>query len=430
MRIVLATIEYPPQPFSSGIGSYTKAIAEGLAERGHRVHVLSRGTGENRREERGGVTLEYVVPARAELPEQLDDTLNMVALGLRGLVGEIRYRRRVARRLRELVEDEGYELVEAADHMGEAAWYPARRNPGVPFVVRLHTPLCFSERVERNIPPWVTAIVASQERRQVRHATHLTSPSSAMVEPFLEVLGASGRAVHVNPNPPLAELRTHTPVPDPPGGPVVFFVGRLTAWKGVDTLVRAVPRVLERFPEARFELAGADTGPTRGYASFRAYLESLLGSDAKDRVRFLGKLGPAELESHYRRATVCVFPSRFDVHPYTCLEAMNFGKAIIGSRSSGMREMLDDGGAGLLHDAPDVDDLAEKIGMLLEDRNLRSELGRRAYERAQTVLSLDATLDATESFYARAIQEARLRSPGCRGSAAGAPGTSRPAGEP
>lgn len=421
MRIVLVTIEYPPQPFSSGIGSYTQAIAQGLAGRGHTVHVLTRGTDGDRVEAQDGVTVEYVVPARAELPERLHSTLAMIALGLRGISGEIRYRRRIARRLHALVERDGYELVETADHMGEAAWYDPGRHPAVPFVVRLHTPLCYSERIERNIPAWVTAVVASQERRQARHATHLTSPSGAMVDAFMDTLRLAGRPVHVNPNPPLVALRSSSPVPNPPGAPVVLFVGRLTGWKGVDTLMRAVPQVLRRFPEARFQLVGADTGPSHGYASHRAYLESLLPDDARPNVEFVGKVAPEAMEGFYRQATVCAFPSRFDVSPYTCLEAMNFGKAIIGSCRSGMREMLDGGAAGLLHRPPDAEDLADKIVQLLDDPDLRRRLGERAFDRARSALSAEAALDATEAFYEQAIDDLHGRAIRGRPSAAAIP---------
>jgi len=409
LHILLATIEYPPQPFSSGIGSYTKAVAEGLAARGHRVRVLTRGTERNAVDTIEGVTVEYVVPTRAELPKDQSNTFAMAALGLRGLAGEIRYRRRLANRIHDLVARHGYDLVEAADHLGEAAWYDPARHPGVPFVVRLHTPMTYSERVERNVPGWVTAVVATQERRQARHATHLSSPSATMVAPFLDALHARGRHVHVFPNPNLSTLGAAAPTPDPAGPPVVLFVGRLTGWKGVDTLMRAVPHVLRRHPDTRFQLLGGDTGPCHGYASYRAYLESLLPDSVRHSVEFLGKVQQDELASFYRRATVCVFPSRFDVLPYTCLEAMNYGKAIIGSSTSGMRDMLDDGAAGLLHHPPDVDDLTENIVSLLDDPGLRVRLGSRAFDRARSVLSVGAALDATEEFYLRAIDDLRAR---------------------
>lgn len=425
MHIAIASIEYPPQPFSSGIGTYTKTIAEGLVERGHRVHVLTRGTDAHRIERAGRLSVEYLVPARAELPQQLDSSLGMVALGARGLAGEIRYRRRLAGRLHELVAEEGYELVEAADHMGEAAWFDAARHPGVPFVVRLHTPMCFSERIERNVPAWVTAVVASQERRQVRHATHLTCPAQALVGPMLQELHAPRRAVTVYPNPNRGVLRPSEPSPDPAGPPVILFVGRLTGWKGVDTLMRAVPEVLRAYPDARFLLAGADSGPAHGFASYKAYLRSLLPPGAEAGVEFLGKVGFDALAAHYHRATVCVFPSRFEVQGYTCLEAMSFGKAVIGSAVGGMRELLDDGRAGLLHQPPDPADLTAAILTLLGDPALRVRLGRRAFERARTHFSAERSLDAAEDFYARAIDGLRS-DPAPRSSDVAAPGGGRP----
>lgn len=407
LSVILTTIEYPPQSFSSGIGSYTKAIAEGLAARGHRVHVLTRGTDRNAIERQGDVSVEFVIPARAELPDNLKSTASMLALGVRGAAGELRYRRRLARRIHELVANDGFELVESADHMGEAAWYDPSRHPGVPYVVRLHTPMTYSEEAERIVPAWVGALAASQERRQVRHATHLSSPSAAMVPAFLKSLHATGRPVHVFPNPNLVGAGSAAPLSDPAGPPVVLFVGRLTGWKGVDTLARAVPQVLSRYPQARFQLVGSDPGAASGHASYRSHLESLLPASALGSVEFVGKVPHDELEGYYTRATVCVFPSRFDVQPYTCLEAMSYGKAIIGSSPSGMRDMLEEGAAGLLHDPPDVEDLASKLLTLLGDPELRRRLGARAFERVRTVFSTERALEATEEFYARAIDELR-----------------------
>ncbi|HKI58135.1 MAG TPA: glycosyltransferase family 4 protein [Trueperaceae bacterium] len=428
LRIAIASIEYPTQPFSSGIGTYTQALAEGLVARGHRVHVLTRGAEGNTIERDGDLRVEYVVPARAELPERLSNSLSMAALGVRGLIGESRYRRRIAMRLHELVADEGYQLVEAADHMGEAAWYDPARHPGVPFVVRLHTPLACSERIERNVPPWVTAVAASQERRQVRRATHLTAPASATVAPMLEALRAIGRAVTVYPNPHASALRPSRPAPEPDGPPVVLFVGRLSGWKGADTLMRAVPEVLGHFPETRFVVAGADPGPSHGFDTYEAYLRSLLPPRAAGSVEFQGRVGHDLLAGHYRRATACVFPSRFEALGYACLEAMSFGKAIVGSAVGGMRELLDDGNAGLLHRPPDPADLARHIVALLGDPALRQRLGRRAFERARTRYSAERSLDAAEAFYAGAIDQLRPHAtPVPRGASRGAPVGRRPA---
>lgn len=406
MNIVLATIEYPPQPFSSGIGTYTKHVAEGLAGRGHRVHVLTRGTDADRTVRDGRLTIEYVTPTRPELPSNLT-TGAMLALGARELAGELTYRRKVAARLHALVTDEGYDLVEAADHLAEAAWFEPRRHPGVPFVVRLHTPMAYSERIERSAPGWVTALVTRLEHHQAAGATHLSCPAAAVVEPFCDALDLADREVEVYPNPSPLPLRPEPARGD--GGRTVLFVGRLTGWKGADTLMRAVPEVLRRFPDTTFLLAGAETGPAHGHDSYQGYLRSLLPCEAQGSVRFLGKLRREELDRHYRDATVCVFPSRFEAQGYTCLEAMSFAKAIVGSAEGGMRELLDEGRAGLLHRPPDPADLADKIGTLLADPDLRAELGQRARERALTTFSFDHTLDAAEEFYERAIHEATAR---------------------
>ncbi len=404
LRLALATIEYPPQAFSSGIGTYTRNLAEGLAERGHTVHVVSRGADRDAVETVGGVTIDYVTPARAELPEVLD-TRTMAAFALRGIAGEIVYRRKVAARLHRLVAQGGFQLVEAADHLGEAAWYDPDRHPGVPFVVRLHTPMAYSELIDRVAPRWVTAVASSMERRQAGRATHLTCPTSITVEPFLAALRLDGRHVSAYPNP--NRIGASEPCPNPPGPPVVLFVGRLNAWKGADTLMRAAGEVLRDRPDARIELAGAVSGQAPSQDRYVAHLRSLIDPAVRERVEFLGRLDSAALVERYRRATVCVFPSRFENQSYTCLEAMSFGKAIVGSSEGGMRELLEDGAAGLLHDPPDPLDLARHIGRLLDDPGLRARLGLRAHQRANGTFDLERSLDAAEAFYRRAIASLR-----------------------
>ncbi|MEJ2287886.1 MAG: glycosyltransferase, partial [Deinococcales bacterium] len=102
-----------------------------------------------------------------------------------------------------------------------------------------------------------------------------------------------------------------------------------------------------------------------------------------------------------------VFPSRFDNLPYDCLEAMSLGKAIVGSSQGGMVDLLDEGRAGLLHTPPDPEDLACRVAELLASPELRRRLGRAARTRATTAFAREASLDAAERFYRRAVAERR-----------------------
>lgn len=403
LTIALASIEYPPDRFSAGIGTYTKALAQLLHSRGHAVHVVTRGTERQHVSDEEGVTVHRLLPGRPELPGALGPG-PIARLLARSLPAELEYRRNVVRTLSRLVRTEGVDLVESADHMAETVGYEPARFPRVPFVVRLHTPLAVTEKFAPNIPEPARVGIRFLERRLLRKATHLTSPSASGTSFILDEMGLD-RPVTCYPNPPSYSLQEDAPKTEDEAA-TVLFVGRLNFHKGVDLLARAIPGIVEAYPAARFVFAGADNISARGFSSVSEYLLSLLPPEMHQAVRFNGHMAHHDLRDLYARATVCVFPSRFEAFGYTCLEAMGFGKAIVGSSNGGMAEMLD-GGGGLLFTPPDVDELRGQILRLLGEPRLRRELGRKARRRATDVYGQEAVIDEVEAFYRRAIEEQR-----------------------
>jgi len=161
----------------------------------------------------------------------------------------------------------------------------------------------------------------------------------------------------------------------------VLFVGRLTPHKGVDRLLRALP---ERAALTVVGTAGHDPHPPE--AGYPALLAAL----ARGRqVRFLGRASDRQVAELYRRAAVLVLPSVWE----TCygrrvavpellglavLEAMASGTPVVCSRLGGLPEVVHDGETGLLVEPGNVDELRERIGLLLADSALARRLGDNA----------------------------------------------------
>lgn len=341
-----------------------------------------------------------VTPARPELPTDLRGARS-ARFAARVAQREWRYRGAIAAKLHQLVREEAIDLIEAADHMAEPIRYRPSRHPQVPFVVRLHTPLTMTEKVEPTLPEALRRLVRTIERRYLLSSTHLSAPGAACVRAFRDEMRLGNRPIRVHPNPPTYAPVTHpTAEADPP---IVLFVGRLQRMKGVHLLVRAMPQVLARVPQARFVFVGNDQIPVGDFPSTGAYLRSLLPPALQPKLELVGQVPHEALSGYYAPAAICVLPSIFEAFGYTCLEAMTYGKAIVGSAAGGMVELLDDGNAGLLYDPPDVDGLAARIVRLLEDPTLRATLGDRARRRAQGRYRQDVVLDEIEAFYRSAI---------------------------
>jgi len=187
------------------------------------------------------------------------------------------------------------------------------------------------------------------------------------------------------------DLRAFAPrAAEPAGPPVIFALGRLVPKKGFDVLIRALAEVAPGRPDLTLEIAG--DGPER------AALEALardLGVGAA--VRFLGVVGRDAVLASLRRATVFALPCRLDGSdrdgiPVALMEAMAVGVPVVSTRISGVPELVESGGSGLLVPAGDAPALARALSRLLGNPALRARLA--AGGRARVVAEFEQGANA------------------------------------
>ena len=153
-----------------------------------------------------------------------------------------------------------------------------------------------------------------------------------------------------------------------------LFLGRLSHEKGVDTLLRAHAAAGGRWP-----LVVAGTGPL---------LDDLKAQYGH--ATFTGHLAGAALQRALGGAAVVVAPSElYENCPMSVLEAMAWGKPVIGSRMGGIPELVIDGETGVLFEAGNAAALGACLGRLMEDPALRRRMGRAARARAEREFSLE-----------------------------------------
>lgn len=163
-------------------------------------------------------------------------------------------------------------------------------------------------------------------------------------------------------------------------GEFLLFVGRLSEKKGVCYLLEAMPRVVERFPEAKLMVIGKGEleGELRGLADRLALA---------DQVIFAGAIPNHELPAYYATADVFVGPSikcsSGDTEGFglTFVEAGLSGCLVIGTRTGGIGDIIEHGETGFLVEMRDAEALAEVIinGLALQAES--SEFGESARQR-------------------------------------------------
>ena len=169
------------------------------------------------------------------------------------------------------------------------------------------------------------------------------------------------------------------------GKTVIGFVGSFYAYEGLEFLVRALPEVLRRVPEARLLLVGG--GPQE--QKLKALTHSL---QLEEYVIFVGRVPHSEVKRYYDLVDVLAYPRlqmRLTdlVTPLKPLEAMAQGKLLVASDVGGHRELIEDGTTGSLFNAGDPDALARVIVELLEHPEWwesRRTAGRAFVERERS----------------------------------------------
>ncbi|HEY3909964.1 MAG TPA: glycosyltransferase family 4 protein [Stellaceae bacterium] len=165
------------------------------------------------------------------------------------------------------------------------------------------------------------------------------------------------------------------------GARVILSVGRLTERKGFDTLIDAMPAVLDKVPEALCLVAGE--GPLRAELEERVRCANL-----GDRFRLLGPVGDPDLLALYRIAEIFAMPNRTTATGDTegfglvFLEANACGKPAVAGRAGGAVEAVCDGCNGLLVDGEDHREVSAALIRLLTDAPLYTQLSAGACAKA------------------------------------------------
>jgi len=168
-------------------------------------------------------------------------------------------------------------------------------------------------------------------------------------------------------------------------GPALLTVTRLGSfgeYKGVDTVIQALPAILTSCPGAHYAVIGDGHLVPR----LRALAESL---GVVGQVEFRGRVSHEDLVRAYRECSVFVMPSAGEGFGVVYLEAMAFGRPVVAASAGGAPEVVSDGATGLLVPYGDAAVLADTLTRLLRDPSLRHMMGAAGRARVAELFTYD-----------------------------------------
>lgn len=177
------------------------------------------------------------------------------------------------------------------------------------------------------------------------------------------------------------------------GHPTVVTVARVDPVKDLVTLIRIAARVKETIPDVKFFIYGTVTVPEY-YEECLAVREQLQMSET---VIFAGHT--QNVPAAYRSADVVALTSITEAFPYSVVEAMMTGKAIVATDVGGVSEAI--GKAGIVVRPRQIEQFSEAVITLLKNPDLRKSMGEAARIRALDYFSIERTLDLYFKSYIR-----------------------------
>ena len=372
MRILHLGKYYAPE--RGGIESYTQALCEWAAANGHAVAALVHqrpGIWRTTRDAVNGIDVRRVACIAAPVYTPLSPT----------------YPLELSRALRELEPDVLHLHLPNPSCFALLASARARR---IPWVVHWHSD------IPPDAPDWRLRagyrIYKPFEQALLKRAAAIAATSDAYLNASVALAPwrAKARVIalgagDIAPPPPRQDLW-------PDGDGVRWLaVGRLSHYKGLDVLLRALADV----PEARLAIIG------EGECA-NALRETAAECGVANRVRFVGAVDDATLLAAYAAADAFVLPSlnRGEAFGLVLLEAMRARLPVVASAipGSGIGEVVADGETGLLVPPGDADALASAL-VRLRDADLRARMGARGRERFEARFTLERSAQRWLALY-------------------------------
>jgi glycosyltransferase involved in cell wall biosynthesis len=379
LRVLISSGTFPLR-IDDGLPRFVYDLAEALAPHCAVTALVPDAPGAARRERMGGVAVRrftYVRPRSFQSLAYGDGMGDNLRASLLARLQVPSYVWCQARATRRLAGEEGVDIVNSHWMIPQGLSSALARGPSAAFrhVVTLHggdiymlRNLPFGRALARFILGRTDFVFAVSSNVRDRLDELLGSASGAVLQPVGVRVGMFRGDQGIEPVTPSFD------------NGYLLFVGRLNAIKGVEYLLRAMPKILERHPRLGLVLLGY--GPME--QQLRREVRQL-GIDSA--VEVVGRRPHGEVARYVRGCRAVVVPSiveedgRAEGMPTVVIEAMACGARVVGSAAGGIPDVIRHGENGWLCRHRDPDDLAAKTLLALGDPPDSSTV-RRARETA------------------------------------------------
>lgn len=367
---------------TGGMNVYVREITRQLGMMGVHVDVFTRSQNEHVPHvlhDLGYGNRIVHIPAGPEYPLPKKELLNYLPQFTEGI--------------REFAKSKGleYDLIHSHYWMSGLAAIDLSKNWNIPYLHMFHTLGLMKNRVAQSPEEMEGEYRIEGEREVLRTAERIIAATPAEYAQLLWLYQANPNKIVVLS--PGVDIGRFYPIPAdeakeyigiPPCGQMLLFVGRIEPLKGLDVLIEAISMMHQNvsFSENPFCLAIIGGEPDEDNEQTNIEMSRIKALTEQyglsDLVTFLGKRDQDSLPYYYSAAEAVVVPSQYESFGMVALEAMACGTPVVASQIGGLAFLVQDGVTGYTVPVDEPVELAHRLSMLLQDRDLRERMGKQA----------------------------------------------------
>jgi glycosyltransferase involved in cell wall biosynthesis len=388
MNIAFLTSEYPHPKIlkSAGIGTSVKNLAVALAKRNYNITVFVYGQDCDEVFVENGVEIHKIKYVKFQF------------------LSWFFYRKKIQNYINRFILKNNISCIEAPDWTGVTAFMKFKCH----LVIRLHGSdayFCSLEGRKQKFKNYFFEKVALKSADSIISVSSFTAKKTTT----LFNLSANIKIIHNGIDMHYFNTKLITGISKTTNKAVktnqLLYFGTIIRKKGVLELAEIFNEVIKEEPTTTLTLLGKDVVDIFENKSTLQLFKNKLSKEAKLQLTHIGEVTYDEVKSYINKATVVVLPSFAEAFPMTWLEAMAMGKALVTSNIGWATELMIDGETGYMEHPKNHIEFANKIIVLLQNKELNSTFGLNAKKRIATHFSIEIIGDENSKYFQSIVHE-------------------------
>ena len=387
MKILMLTWEYPPR-IVGGIARVVHDLSHRMIKDGHEVTVVTYHDGNTPYYENDKGVEVYRVDNYMINPNNFIDWIMQLNFNMISKANQI-------------IHEKGkFDVIHAHDWLVAYAAKSIKEANGIPLVATIH-----ATESGRNsgIHDETQRYINDTEWMLTYESTEVIVNSNFMKSDIQRLFGLPFEKINVIPNG--INLNNFTGVEKDydfrrqyalDNEKIILYVGRLVYEKGIQNLIGAMPKILDRYHDAKLVICGKGGMMDE----LKAEVHNL-GIDNK--VYFAGYCDSKKVQKMYKCADIAVFPSTYEPFGIVALEAMLAGIPTVVSDVGGLNEIVDHGVNGMKSYAGNSNSIADSVLALLFDNKLCDTVSKNAVKKVKELYNWNKIAQDTHYVYEQAI---------------------------